>query len=147
MAASYCKVYLIGNVTRDPEIRYTPKGTPVCDIGLAINRIISGGDEDERKQETVFVDVTLWSRLAEIAQQYLEKGRSVFVEGRLHLDTWQDQSGQKRSKLKVVGEHLQLLGQRSESADRPPPAKPAVGAPRPQAREPELESEPNDIPF
>src|SRR6516164_3535213 len=85
-----------------------PKGTPIAEIGLAVNRIISGADQNERRDEVLFVDVTLWTRLAEVAQQYLGKGRSVFVEGRLQLDTWDDKhSGQKRSRLKVVGENLQ----------------------------------------
>src|SRR3954452_9117176 len=108
--ASFNKVILLGNLTRDPEVRYTPKGTAVTDLGLAINRVISSED-GERREEVTYVDVTVWGRQAEIAQQYLAKGRGVFIEGRLHLDSWDDkQSGQKRSKLKVVCEHLQLLG-------------------------------------
>src|ERR1700688_2145014 len=110
--ANLNRVLLIGNLTRDPEVRYTPKGTAVTEIGLAVNRIYSGED-GEKKEETTFVDVTLWGRTAEIAGEYLKKGRPVFIEGRLQLDTWDDkQSGQKRSKLKVVGEGLQLIGSR-----------------------------------
>lgn len=105
--ANVNKVILVGNLTRDPEIRYTPKGTAVCDIGLAINRY-AGPDSP---QETNFIDVTLWGRQAEVAGQYLKKGRQAYIEGRLQLDSWDDkQSGQKRTKLKVVGENLQLLG-------------------------------------
>ena len=112
--ANLNRVLLIGNLTRDPEIRYTPKGTAVAEIGIAVNRVFSGED-GEKREEVTFVDVTLWSRLAEIAEQYLKKGRSVFIEGRLQLDSWDDkQTGQKRSRLRVVGENLQMLGSRGE---------------------------------
>ncbi|MBA3273322.1 MAG: single-stranded DNA-binding protein [Chthoniobacterales bacterium] len=110
--ASFNKVILIGNLTRDPEVRYTPKGSAVCDLGLAVNRQYSL-DNGEKREEVTFVDVVLWARLAEIAGEYLKKGRPVFIEGRLQLDTWDDkQSGQKRSKLRVIGETMQLLGGR-----------------------------------
>ncbi len=100
---------LMGNVTRDIELRYTPKGTAVADIGLAVNRIRSG-DNGEKIEEVTFVDITLWGRTAEIAHQYAGKGRPLFVEGRLHMDSWEDKaSGQKRSKLKVIAENIQLL--------------------------------------
>ena len=107
--ANLNKVMLIGNLTRDPELRHTPKGTAVAELGLAINRVWM--DEQRGKQEeTTFVDVTLWGRQAELAQQYLAKGRPVYIEGRLNLDTWDDKAtGQKRSKLKVIGENLQFL--------------------------------------
>ncbi len=163
---NFNKVMLMGNLTRDPAIKYTPKGTAVAEIGLAINRVYSS-DSGEKREETTFVDVTLWGRQAEIAGEYLKKGRPVFVEGRLQLDTWDDkQSGQKRSKLKVVGELIQLLGSRdgggeppeggnsskpssSGAAQRPvsrPPAKPAA-PPRPPA-DPDLDVvEEDDIPF
>ena len=169
--ANLNRVLLIGNLTRDPEVRYTPKGTAVADIGMAINRIIGGADEGERREEVTYVDVTLWGRQAEIAQQYLTKGRGVFIEGRLQLDSWDDkQTGQKRSKLKVVAENMQLLGSRSsggegDSGGERPTAgeRPAGGergnqprrgsgsgsgapAPRP-ARDPDLDAEPDDIPF
>ena len=108
--ASFNRVVLVGNVTRDPELRYIPSGTAVTDIGLAIN--------DRRKspsgewvEETTFIDVTLWSRTAEVACEYLSKGSSVLIEGRLKLETWENE-GQKRSKLKVIGEKMQMLGGR-----------------------------------
>ncbi|MGI9243260.1 MAG: single-stranded DNA-binding protein [Verrucomicrobiales bacterium] len=108
--ASVNKVMLIGNLTRDPEVRYTPKGSAVADIGLAINRYFTL-ENGEKREETTFVDVVLWGRQAELAQQYLSKGRPVFIEGRLQLDSWEDKnSGQKRSKLRVVGENMQFLG-------------------------------------
>ncbi|MFM2242985.1 MAG: single-stranded DNA-binding protein [Verrucomicrobiota bacterium] len=107
--ANLNKVLLIGNLTRDPELRYTPKGTAVADLGLAVNRRVSDG-AGNWSDETTFVDVTVWGTTAENAQKFLTKGRGVFIEGRLQLDTWEDkQSGQKRSKLKVVGDTLQFL--------------------------------------
>ncbi len=108
--ASYNRVILVGNVTRDIELRYTPNGMAVTDLGMAVN--------DRRKSqsgewvdETTFVDVTLWGRTAEIASEYLSKGSPVLIEGRLKLDSW-EQDGQKRSKLRVVGERMQMLGTR-----------------------------------
>lgn len=100
---------LMGNITRDIELRYTPKGTAVTDIGVATNRRTKQGEE--WVDETTFVDVTLWGRTAELAGQYLSKGRPVFIEGRLHMDTWTDQqTGKQRSRLKVVGENMQFIG-------------------------------------
>lgn len=108
--ANLNKVMLMGNVTRDVELRYTPKGTAVADIGLAVNRVRTG-ESGERIEETTFVDITLWGRTAEIAQQYSGKGKPLFVEGRLHMDSWDDKTtGQKRTKLKVVAENIQLMG-------------------------------------
>jgi single-strand DNA-binding protein len=110
--ASFNKVILLGNLTRDPEVRYTPKGSAVADLGIAVNRVYTT-DSGEKREEVTFVDVTFWGRTAEVAGEYLKKGRPVFVEGRLQLDSWEDkQSGQKRSKLKVIGETMQLLGGR-----------------------------------
>jgi single-strand DNA-binding protein len=107
--ANLNKVMLIGNLTRDPELRYTPKGTAVTDISLAINRVWTN-EQNARQEETIFVEVTLWGRQAELAQQYLSKGRSAYIEGRLQMDTWDDkETGKKRSKLKVIGESLQFL--------------------------------------
>lgn len=102
------KVFLMGRLTRDVELRYTTKGTAVAELSLAINRVWT--DEGQKYEETTFVEVTLWARTAEIAAQYLHKGSTACIEGRLALDTWDDkQTGQKRSKLKVVGENLQLV--------------------------------------
>ena len=110
--ASVNKVMLIGNLTRDPEIKYTPKGTAIADIALAVNRTYST-ESGEKREEVTFIDVTLWGRVAEIVGEYCKKGRPLFVEGRLQLDTWDDKAtGQKRSKLKVVGENIQLLNSR-----------------------------------
>ena len=108
--ASLNKVMLIGNLTRDPEVRFTPKGSAVCDLGVAVNRTYQT-ESGEKVQETTFVDVVVWSRLAELAGQYLHKGSPVFLEGRLQMDTWDDKAtGQKRTKIRVVADNLQFLG-------------------------------------
>lgn len=107
--ANLNKVMLIGNLTRDPELRHTPKGSAVADLGLAVNRKVQDGNGGW-KDETTFVDVTVWGSSAENAQKYLTKGRGVFIEGRLQMDVWDDKAtGQKRSKLKVVADNLQFL--------------------------------------
>src|SRR3982750_3815330 len=133
--ANLNKVLLLGNVTRDPEVRYTPKGSAVCDLGVAVNRAYTT-DSGEKREEVTFVDVTLWGRTAEVANEYLKKGRPVFIEGRLQMDSWDDkQTGQKRSRLRVVAENMQLLGGRPAggSADataetRQPSAPPKAAA-------------------
>ena len=107
--ASFNRVVLMGNLTRDPELRYIPSGTAVSDIGLAVNDRVKRGDQ--WVDEATFVDVTLWGRTAEIANEYLSKGSPVLIEGRLKLDTW-EKEGQKYSKLKVVGEKMQMIGNR-----------------------------------
>lgn len=164
--ASYNKVILVGNLTRDPEVKYTPKGTAITDIGLAVNRVYSS-DTGEKREEVTFIDITLWGRTAEIVGQYCKKGRPLMVEGRLQLDTWDDkQTGQKRSKLKVVGENIQLLGSREGGGgggedfgggsgggggggegrpSAPPPRRPAPPPPRQQ--DPDLDQPEDDIPF
>ena len=108
--ASFNRVVLVGNLTRDVELRNTPSGTAVTDVGLAVNDRVKRNNE--WVDETTFVDVTLWGRQAEVANEYLSKGAPVLIEGRLKLDTW-EQEGQKRSKLRVVGEKMQMLGSRS----------------------------------
>jgi single-strand DNA-binding protein len=122
--ASFNRVLLMGNVTRDIELKYTANGAAVCEIGLAVNRQWFDKASNQKKEEVTFVDVTLWGRQAEIAGEYLSKGKPVFIEGRLQLETWDDkQTGQKRSKLKVIGETLQLLGSREPGAKREQPEK------------------------
>ena len=111
--ASYNRVVLLGNVTRDPELRYIASGTAVTDIGLAVNDRRKDGKTGEWIEETTFVDVTLWGRTAEIAGEYVTKGSPLLIEGRLKLDTW-EKDGKKNSKLRVVGERMQLLGSRGE---------------------------------
>ena len=116
--ASYNRVILIGNLTRDPDLRYTPSGMPVCEIGLAVNDRRKT-PEGEWVEEATFIDVTLWAKQAETCNQYLTKGSSVLIEGRLKLDQW-EQEGQKRSKLRVVGEKMQMLSSRSNSGNSGP---------------------------
>ncbi len=108
--ASYNRVVLVGNLTRDPELRYIPSGTAVSEVGLAVNDRVKR--DGQWVEETTFVDVTLWARTAEIANEYLSRGSSVLIEGRLKLDSWENNEGQKRSKLRVVGERLVMLGGR-----------------------------------
>ena len=108
--ASFNRVILVGNLTRDPELRHIPSGTAVSEIGLAVNDRVKRNNE--WVDETTFVDVTLWARTAEVASEYLSKGSPVLIEGRLKLDRW-EKDGQKFSKLKVIGERMQMLGSRS----------------------------------
>lgn len=117
--ASFNRVILLGNLTRDPEVRYTQGGTAVCTCGLAVNHRYTAKD-GKKREEVTFVDVDLWGRTAEIAGEYLAKGRPVLIEGRLKLETWEDRNGGgKRSRLKVVGESLQLLGSGKQGAPAP----------------------------
>ena len=107
--ANLNKVMLIGNLTRDPELRHTPKGTAVSEISLAINRNWTN-DQGQKQEETTYVEVTLWGRQAEVVQQYVTKGSPIYIEGRLQLDSWDDKdTGKKRSKLRVIGENFQFL--------------------------------------
>ena len=123
--ASLNKVMLIGNLTRDPELRVTPKGTAICQFGLAVNRQFKD-ESGATRDETTFVDIEAWGKQGETVAKYCVKGRPLFVEGRLKLDTWDDKTtGQKRSKMKIVLENFQFLGGR----DGPGEGGPA-GAPR-----------------
>jgi len=148
--ASYNKVLLMGNLTRDPEVRYTPKGTAVATLGLAVNEYYTTAT-GEQKEETIFVDIDVWGRQAETAGQYLAKGRPVFVEGRLKLDSWEDkESGQKRSKLMVVALRIQFLGAprggaefKDEALSDEAPARPSGRGPRPSAPPPQNKGEPD----
>lgn len=138
---SYNKVVLMGNLTRDPEVRYTPKGVAVADLSIAINRTYTAESGDKR-EEVTYVDITFWSKLAELAGQYLKKGRPVLIEGRLQMDNWEDkQTGQKRSRLKVIGEQMQFLGSKEDGES----AKPATGPGMGEGHESPEEDE--DIPF
>src|SRR5688572_19465152 len=131
--ANFNKVILVGNLTRDPELRYTPKGTAIAKIGLAINRVWTS-ESGEKKEEVTFVDVDVFGRTAENVGQYMRKGSPILIEGRLKLDTWEDkQTNQKRSKMGVVAETVQFLssnrggeGAPAERSNRPAAAKPAT---------------------
>ena len=152
--ANLNKVMLIGNLTRDPELRHTPKGTAVSEISLAIKRIWNN-EQGQKQEEVTYVDVTLWGRQAEVAQQYLTKGSPAYIEGRLQLDSWDDkETGKKRSKLKIVGEVLQLLGSKGgggASSERPQQQSSAPqrsGSPQGASAAPAQDfQEDDDIPF
>jgi single-strand DNA-binding protein len=126
--ASYNRVILLGNVTRDPELRYVSSGKAVTEIGLAVNDRYKSAS-GEWVEQTTFVDVTLWGRTAEVACEYASKGSPVLIEGRLKLDTW-EKDGKKNSKLRVVGDLLQLLGSRGGDGPRGA-GKPRVAAGKP----------------
>ena len=119
MASSFNRVIIMGNLTRDPELRHTPGGTAVAELGLAVNRTWFDKQTQQKKEDVTFVDVTLWGRTAEVASEYLSKGRAVLIEGRLQLDQWEDKdSGQKRSKLKVVGESMTMVGGKGDGTNQ-----------------------------
>ena len=165
--ANLNKVMLIGNLTRDPEIKYTPKGTAIAAFGLAVNRNYTT-ETGEKREEVTFIDIEAFGRIAEIIGEYCKKGRPLFIEGRLKLDSWDDKAtGQKRSRLKVIADQIQLLGGReggpgggggvppdmaeyadSQAASPPPRRTPPAQAqaPRPPA-DPDLDAAPDDIPF
>jgi len=147
--ANVNKVILIGNVTRDPEVKFTPSGKAVATVSLAINNSWKDGDGN-KKEEVTFVEVELWGRTAEIAGEYAKKGKPLYVEGRLKQESWEDKTtGQKRSKLKVVCENMQLLGGRDGGAEgggyreERAPQRPAQRAVTPPAGDPGED----DIPF
>ena len=156
--ASYNKVILMGNLTRDPELRYTPKGTAIAKLGLAVNRVWTN-EAGEKKEEVTFVDVDVFGRTAENVGQYMRKGRPILIEGRLKLDQWDDkQTGQKKSKLGVVAETVQFLGSApgaGEGGGAPAaPAAPRAQRPAPAANAPAAEPiegdgppESDDVPF
>jgi len=159
------KVMLMGNLTRDPEIKYTPKGTAIAQIGLAVNRNYTL-ENGEKREEVTFIDIEAYGRQAEVIGEYCKKGRPLYVEGRLKLDTWDDKaSGQKRSKLKVILDGFQFLGSRDgggggggegggpssdyadqQASSQPGPRRGPSQAPKPPA-DPDLDAQPDDIPF
>jgi single-strand DNA-binding protein len=156
--ASVNKVILIGNLGKDPEVRYTPSGAAVCNLRLATTRTWKNRDSGERQEETEWHSVVLYDRQAEIAGEYLKKGRPVYIEGRLKTRKWQDKDGNDRYTTEVVAETMQLLGgregmggpddagagapQRSAPAARPAPSKPA-----PQKSSTGFDDMDDDIPF
>jgi single-strand DNA-binding protein len=113
--SSYNRVILMGNLTRDPELRYIPSGTAVCEFGLAVNDRRKNQQTGEWIEDTQFIEITMWARQAEVASEYLSKGSPVFIEGRLKYDAW-EKDGQKHSKLRVVGERMQFIGGRGEGS-------------------------------
>ena len=153
--ASYNKVILVGNLTRDPELRYTPKGMAIAKLGLAVNRTWRT-ETGESKEEVTFIDLDAFGRQAETLAQYMKKGSPLMIEGRLRLDQWDDkQTGQKRSKLGVVVEGFQFLGGGKGGGEMGGAEAPAAPRSRPAASAPKAEtpdSEPplpedDDVPF
>ncbi len=151
--ASFNKVILMGNLTRDPELRYTPKGTAIAKVGLAVNRVWTN-EAGEKKEEVTFVDVDIFGRTAENVGQYMRKGRPMLVEGRLKLDQWDDkQTGQKKSRLGVVAETVQFLGGAPGAGEGGAPAAPRAARPSAASSAPAADagdSEPpqdDDVPF
>ena len=152
--ASFNKVILVGNLTRDPELRYTPKGMAIAKLGLAVNRVWRN-EAGESKEEVTFIDIDAFGKQAETIGQYLKKGRPILIEGRLRLDQWDDkQTGQKRSKLGVVMENFQFLdsGNRGEAGGEAPrraaaPSAAAAPAAEPMAAADGPEPEQDDVPF
>ena len=157
--ASFNKVILVGNLTRDPELRYTPKGLAIAKIGVAVNRVWTN-EAGEKKEEVTFVDVDVFGRTAENVGQYMRKGRPILIEGRLRLDQWDDkQTGQKKSRLGVVAETVQFLGSPTGAppaagdggapAPRPPRPAPTPSAPAPAPEPPDADGPPesDDVPF
>lgn len=137
--ASLNKVFLIGNLTRDPELRYTAGGTAVADLNMAVNQRFVSRSTNERREEVVFVGVTVWGKQAEACGEYLTKGSSLFIEGRLHLDTWESKDGQKRNRLRVVAQRVQFIGRPRGAAQR------ASGAT--QGEEVKSQEAPLDVPL
>ncbi len=136
------KVMLIGHLGRDPELRYTGSGTPVCSFSVAVSRR-RGGRDDQQEEETEWFRVTAWDRLAEICANYLTKGQQVYIEGPIKLDRWTGQDGQERSNLAVTAYQMQMLGSRGERAASGGTPEEA-GAP---AEEAEENIDPDDLPF
>ena len=157
--ASYNRVILMGNLTRDPEMKYIPSGTAVTNFGLAMNERYTDRQTGEQRENTCFVDVEAWGRQAEIANEYLSKGRPVFIEGALKFDSWEAEDGSRRSRLSVRAFRIQFIGGRSDGdemgggyADTQPAAAPTQSAPPYQeAPAPQASSTPpstdDDIPF
>lgn len=138
--ANLNKVFLLGNLTRDPEMRYLPSGTPVAKFGLATNRVYTGQD-GQKKEDVLFVDIDAFAKTAELCSQYLSKGRQVLIEGRLQYRTWEGQDGQKRNKISVVAERVTFLGGRGGEGGAPrEPAKPPK-------EEPKFSPDEDDVPF
>jgi single-strand DNA-binding protein len=152
--ASFNKVILAGNLTRDPELRYTPKGMALAKIGLAINRNFTT-ESGEKREEVTFVDIDAWGRQGETIAQYFKKGRPILIEGRLKLDTWEDKNThQKQSKLRVVLESFSFIDSRQNDggapseAPRSRPAAPAAAPAAPESNGPDsAPPEDDDVPF
>ena len=131
MARSVNMAIIVGNLTRDPELRYTPAGHAVCSFGVATNRTWTTAD-GERKEEAEFHNVVAWNRLAEICSQYLAKGRKVYIQGRLQTRTWEGQDGVRRSRTEIIADDMVILSPRGEAAPTPATAEGPAEAPPPE---------------
>lgn len=141
--ASYNRVILMGNVTRDVEVRYTPNGTAVCTVGIATSKPFKQGDQ--WKEKTTFLDVTCWARNAEVAGEYLRKGSPVFIEGTIELEKWDDKkTGEPRSKVQIVCESLKLLGSKGEGKSKEQPQSQAASS---DYGDPKFDGDNDDVPF
>ncbi len=151
----YNKVILVGNLTRDVELKYTPSGTAIAKFGLATNRTYKDTMSGENKQEVMFIDITVFGRSAEVANQYLSKGKKVLIEGRLVLDQWVDATGQKRSKHSIVAEKVQFMDNKTQNSGGEFSGYQAPSAPKPQMQQqsqkpneiPSIDIDEDDIPF
>ena len=138
--ANFNKVLLVGNLTKDPELRYTPQGTAVANLRLAVNRKFKNKNQ-ELKEEVCFITAVVWDKQAETCNQYLHKGSSLLVEGRLQSRSWEDNNGQKRNTIEVRAERVQFLGSPSGATSRMPPSESFADAPAPaQQAEPNSET-------
>ena len=148
--ASVNKVILIGNLGRDPEVRYTPSGSAVCNVALATSRKWKDKASGDTQEETEWHRVVFFDRLAEIAGEYLKKGKPAYVEGRLRTRKWTDKDGAEKYATEIVVEQLQLLGDRQDAAPRaaaPPPSRPPAPPPRPAPAKTGFDDMDDDIPF
>lgn len=148
--ANLNKIMVIGNITRDIELKYIPSGAAVCQFSVAVNRKWNN-KAGEKQEETTFLDVEAWEKQAEVIAQYCKKGSSIYVEGRLKSEQWDDKAtGQKRSKLKIHLEQFQFIGGKQEAGEKPQAEKPKptpARQPKPTDPDPDLDVAPDEIPF
>ena len=143
--ATFNKVILLGNLTRDPELRYTPQGSAVCEFALALNYQYTNKQTGQKVEEVSFIDIVAWGKTGEICAEYLKKGRQVMVEGRLKQDRWEAQDGKKMSKVRVTAENVQFVGSRPAGEGGGGGGGKGGGAPAPEEGPPPGQEE--DIPF
>ena len=143
--ATFNKVILLGNLTRDPELRYTPQGSAVCEFALALNYQYTNKQTGQKVEEVSFIDIVAWGKTGEICAEYLKKGRQVMVEGRLKQDRWEAQDGKKMSKVRVTAENVQFVGSRPAGEGGGGGGGKGGGAPAPEDGPPPGQEE--DIPF
>ncbi|HLY73431.1 MAG TPA: single-stranded DNA-binding protein [Planctomycetota bacterium] len=148
--ASFNKVILLGNLTRDPELRYTPQGSAVCEFALALNYVYTNKQTGQKVEEVSFIDIVAWGKTGEICAEYLKKGRQVMIEGRLKQDRWEAQDGKKMSKVRVTAENVQFVGSRPAGEGGGGGSAPRSGGAAPSGGGPEEGPPPGaeeDIPF